>query len=94
MRKLFPLFKNKYLIAGIAVLFYILILHETDIFSLQNKKARVQDLYQQIELKKVDISELKLAINDLDNPRSLEKYAREYHYFKKDDEDIFIFSFE
>jgi cell division protein FtsB len=49
---------------------------------------------QSIAKKKDEIVKLKIALSDLDNPRSLEKYAREHHYFKKDDEDLFIFSFE
>ena len=72
----------------------MLLLHETDIFSLQSKKGRVSDLQEQIDSKKSEIEELKVALNELEDPRSLEKYAREYHYFKKEDEDIFVFSFE
>ncbi|MBD3635944.1 MAG: septum formation initiator family protein [Crocinitomicaceae bacterium] len=94
MKMVFPILKNKYFISTLVVILYILILHETDIFSLQNKKTKVTELEQQIELKKQDIQELKIALNELEDPRSLEKYAREYHYFKKEDEDIFIFSFE
>ena len=41
-----------------------------------------------------EFEELKIKLDELDNIRTLEKYARENHYFKKEDEDIFIFSFE
>lgn len=94
MKKALPILKNKYLISTLLVVLYILILHETDIFALQNRKQRVHELEAEIELKEKEIEELKLAISDLEDPRMLEKYAREYHYFKKEDEDIFIFSFE
>lgn len=76
------------------VVLYMLLLHESDIFALQSKKTKVSALQAQIEYKKSEIEHLKIALNELDDPRSLEKYAREYHYYKKEDEDIFIFSFE
>lgn len=94
MKKVFPVLKNKYFLSTLFVLVYILILHDTDIFSLQNKKQRVSELQLQIDEKKIEIEELKLALNDLNDPRTLEKYAREFHYFKKEDEDLFILSFE
>ena len=94
MKKVLPYLKNKYIITTVLALIYMLLLHESDIFSLQHKKSKVSKLEYQIQNKKSEIAELKLAINELDDPRSLEKYAREYHYFKKKDEDIFIFSFE
>lgn len=94
MKKVFPILKNKYIISTVVTLVYMFLLHESDIFALQNGKSKVRELESQIELKKTEIEDLKIALNDLDSPRSLEKYAREYHYFKKNDEDVFIFSFE
>jgi cell division protein FtsB len=76
------------------VLLYILILHETDIVTLINRNERVSVLEKEIERKKQGIEELKVSIDQLEDLRSLEKYARENHYFKKKDEDLFIFSFE
>jgi hypothetical protein len=51
-------------------------------------------LEEEIDRKKQGIEDLKISINQLEDLRSLEKYARENHYFKKEDEDLFIFSFE
>lgn len=82
------------MISSVIVLLYVLILHDTDAYGLHQRNQRVKELRVEIEQKKQEIEELKLALNDLDDPRSLEKYAREYHYFKKEDEDLFIFSFE
>lgn len=94
MKKVFPILKNKYFISTAFVVIYILLLHDTDIFSIQKKRERVNELEVQIEEKKEDINELKVALNDLNDPRTLEKYAREHHYFRKSDEDLFVFSFE
>lgn len=76
------------------MLVYILILHETDVYALYQQKQKVRELRAEIITRQAEIDDLKLALNDLDNPRSLEKYAREYHFFKKEDEDLFILSFE
>ena len=76
------------------VVLYILILHETDIVTLVKRNERVSQLELEIERKEEGIEELKVAITELEDLRSLEKYAREHHYFKKADEDLFIFSFE
>jgi predicted RNase H-like nuclease (RuvC/YqgF family) len=58
------------------------------------RNERVQALELEIERKKEGIEELKNSIEQLQDIRSLEKYARENHFFKKEDEDLFIFSFE
>ncbi len=76
------------------MLLYILILHETDIVTLIKRNERVSLLEEEIDRKKQGIEDLKISINQLEDLRSLEKYARENHYFKKEDEDLFILSFE
>lgn len=76
------------------MLLYILILHETDIVTLIKRKERITILEDEIERKKEGIETLKTSIQELADIRSLEKYAREEYYFKKKDEDLFIFSFE
>ena len=73
---------------------YILFIHDTDIATLISRKNHVAELESEIERKKKSIEDLKISLNQLDDIRSLEKYAREEHLFKKEDEDIFIFSFE
>lgn len=73
---------------------YILVLHDTDIYTLWSRENKVDGLEAEIERRKVEIMHLKSDLASLQDIRSLEKYAREKHYFKKDDEDLFIFSFE
>ena len=94
MKKALDTIRNKYILSSVFVVFYILILHETDIATLINRNERVSELEREIKRKKKGIEELKTALNDLDDIRTLEKYARENHYFKKENEDLFIFSFE
>jgi cell division protein DivIC len=94
MKQVLVYVRNKYIFSSLLVLLYILILHESDVFTLIKRNERVQSLESEIERKKTGIEELKASINQLQDIRSLEKYARENHFFKKEDEDLFIFSFE
>lgn len=76
------------------VVLYILILHDTDVFSLKNRLDKKAELELQIQQRKRDIQQLKEDLANLDDPRELERYAREHHLFKKPDEDLFIYSFK
>tara|TARA_B110000046_G_C12994302_1_gene399330 strand:- start:258 stop:545 length:288 start_codon:yes stop_codon:yes gene_type:complete len=94
VKKFLNIIRNKYILSSAFVLLYILILHETDIVTLIKRNERVSLLEEEIDRKKQGIEDLKISINQLEDLRSLEKYARENHYFKKEDEDLFILSFE
>lgn len=74
------------------MLFYILLLHDTDIVSLNKRKNHVSQLEIEIAHKKDEIKDLKVALDELEDLNSLEKFAREKYYFKKDNEDLFILS--
>ena len=84
--------KKQVFYINIFLLFYILLLHDTDIVSLSKRKGRVRQLKMEIVQKKKQIEELKLNLGDLENSKSLEKFAREKYFFKKADEDLFILS--
>jgi len=86
--------RNKYIFSTLFVVIYILILHETDIVTLIKRNERVAELEREIERKRIGVEEFKIQIAELEDLRTLEKYAREEHFFKKEDEDLFIFSFE
>ena len=92
MKTVYTILKNKYFIATILTLFYILLLHDTDVASLNKRKQRVKQLEIEIVQKKKQIEDLKISLNELENITSLEKFAREKYIFKRDDEDLFILS--
>lgn len=94
MKRVLVLLRNKYIFSSLLVVLYILILHESDVFTLIKRNERVEALEMEIERKKEGIENLKASIDQLRDVRSLEKYARENHFFKKENEDLFIFSFE
>lgn len=70
------------------------LLHSTDAYMLYQRNKKVENLENEIDRKKQEIEKMKNNIAELEDLRSLEKYAREHYYFKKENEDLFIFSFE
>lgn len=73
---------------------YVTLLHNTDVYTLIQRNKKVTALSDEIEHRKTEIKQMRENLEELQDLRSLEKYARETHLFKKDDEDVFIFSFE
>ena len=69
-------------------------MHDTDIFTLMKRKDKVAQLQRDIEIRKKENSALRVSLDELDDLRTVERIGREEHYFKKDDEDLFIFSFD
>ena len=92
----FPkIFTNKYLITGIAFAVWMLFFDRNDL-SLQLK--RVQELSKLQENEKLmndQIADTKHELRLLKtNPETLEKYAREKFMMKKENEDLYIISFD
>ena len=95
MKKLHHIFISKYLITGIAFAVWMMFFDRNDI-PLQIKRIR--------ELNKLRQSEknMTLLINNTQkesellktNPATLEKYARERYLMKKDNEDLYIVTFD
>jgi len=88
------IFRNKYIFTLTIFSFFALFLDEYDLFTLisQNRKlSKIQDDQQAVELK---LKETRLTLKELKYSAALERYAREQKLFKKDDEDIFIISYE
>ncbi len=92
MKKHLKYLKNRYLVCSIILFLYILLLHDTDVFSLQKRKEKVANLQKEIAHRKLEIEDLKEDLQALDNLESLEKFAREKYYFKKESEDLFVIS--
>lgn len=92
MKKVLFYLKNRYVITSLALLVYILLLHDTDVFSLQKRKDKVSKLEQEIVHRKAEIEDLKEDLKALEDEESLEKFAREKYYFKKSSEDLFVVS--
>ncbi len=92
MKKYLKFLKNKYVFSAIILLIYILLLHDTDVFSLRKRKEKVENLQQEIVHRRIQIEALKADLLELENIHSLEKFAREKYFFKKESEDLYVLS--
>jgi cell division protein FtsB len=82
---------NKYFIASILFLAWILFFDENSIITHQTNKSRLKELQKQKEyyIERIDSDNKKLE--DLQSGmKQLEKFAREQYYMSKPDEDVFI----
>ncbi len=88
-------FTNKYLITGITFAIWMLFFDRNDL-SLQLK--RVNELHKLQESEKVMDNQIADTRHELKllktNPETLEKYAREKFMMKKDNEDLYIITFD
>ncbi len=84
--------KNRYLLVLLGLFIYLLFLEETDLFTLGKYKSKVSDLEQQKGYLDTEIIETQRSITELTTDKSaLEKFAREQHFMKRDNEDVFVF---
>ncbi len=95
MQKLRKFFSNKYLITGIAFAIWMGFFDRNDI-SLQWKRINeLKKLQQSEKVMDRQITDTKHELGLLKNsPATLEKYAREKYLMKKDNEDLFVISYD
>jgi cell division protein FtsB len=85
------LLKNKYFIATVLFLTWIIFFDENSITTHQGNKQRLNELIQQKEYYKERIVSDEQKLEDLEaGEEELEKFAREQFYMSKPDEDVFI----
>lgn len=87
-------FKNKFILTTCLFFVYILFLDDIDIFTIVNQIQK----RNRLEESKIEVAE-KLektqgTLKKLKYQSELESYAREEKLFKKDNEDIFVISYE
>lgn len=88
---LFKVIRNKYVIASLLFLTWIIFFDENSIISHQKNKRRLYELKQQEEYYRTRIEADKEKLEDLKaGEEKLEKFAREQYYMSKPDEDVFI----
>lgn len=87
----FKMFKNKWIIAIVLFLTWIVFFDENSIVSHQKNKQRLFELKQQEDYYRERIEVDKQKLEDLKaGEEKLEKFAREQYYMSKPDEDVFV----
>jgi len=88
--KFFKLFSNIYILISTVFLIWILFLDSNSVVVNIKLKSQINDLEKKINQLQKEIEIDKKLIATLKNLDSLEKYGREKHFMKKQNEEIFI----
>ena len=92
--KFFKLFSNIYILITTVFLIWILFLDTNSVVVNIKLKSQINDLENKINQLQKEIEIDKKLIATLKNLDSLEKYGREKHFMKKQNEEIFIIEIE
>ena len=92
--KFFKLFSNIYILITTVYLIWILFLDSNSVVVNIKLKSQINDLENKINQLQKEIEIDKKLIATLKNLDSLEKYGREKHFMKKQNEEIFIIEIE
>jgi cell division protein DivIC len=89
--KLLTYIRNKYLIAAIAFIVFIVFFDDRDLISNFRHSRELKDLEQSRTYYQQEISKTRQELKQLKSDAALlEKYAREKYLMKRDNEDIFL----
>jgi cell division protein FtsB len=90
--KFLSILNNKYLIVTAIFLVWVFFFAQYDLMSQKNQKDELKAMEQKIEYLEKEVTALQEEKNLLKNDSiTLEKYAREKYYMKKNNEDVFVF---
>ncbi len=83
--------KNKYLVTGLAFVVWLLFFDKNDFYTQHQRSNELTELEQSKSFYAKEIASVRNELEQLEsNPATLEKYAREKFYMKRDNEDVFI----
>jgi hypothetical protein len=94
MKKYAVYFKNKFIFTTCLFVVYILFLDDIDIFTIINQQRKLSGIMESKAELSVKLDKTKNTLRELRYPSELENYAREEKLFKKENEEIFVLSYE
>ena len=91
MKRLLELLRNKYFLAVVAFGVWMLFFDKNDMLAQYEYGTAVHKLQQEKDFYTKETTSVKKDLNELDsNMNSVEKFAREKYFMKKDNEDVFV----
>ncbi|MGV6845988.1 MAG: FtsB family cell division protein [Lutibacter sp.] len=85
---------NKYIILLVVFLIWMFFFDENSVLMHYDFQKEIRKLNHEKEYFQQEISNDKTLIDSLQNPKNLEKFAREKYFMKKDSEDIFLIEYD
>ena len=92
--KFFKIVSNLYILTSVVFFIWIFFIDSNSILVNIKLNKEISELKKRKDILENQIQMDKKIISNLQNLDSLEKYAREKLYMKKDNEEIFIIEFE
>ena len=92
--KSFKIVSNLYILISVVFFIWIFFIDSNSILVNIKLNKEISELKERKDILENQIQMDKKIISNLQNPDSLEKYAREKLYMKKENEEIFIIEFE
>ncbi len=91
MKKIATILTNKYLVASVFFIVWMLFFDQRDYFQQRERQAELYKLEAKKRYYVEEIEKTRKQLQDLqNNPAALEKFARERYLMKREGEDIFI----
>jgi cell division protein DivIC len=94
MKKYVKYFKNKFIFTTCLFFIYMLFLDDIDIFTIINQNNKLSHLEEAKSEVSEKLARTKLTLKKLKYTSELENFAREEKLFKRDNEEIFVISYE
>lgn len=95
MSSTFSFIRNKYLIASVAFIIWMLFFDPKDWALMYDRQNKLTDLNKSEQHLDNQIKETRLELDLLKtSAQTIERYAREKYYMKKENEDLFIVNSE
>lgn len=91
MQKVLHFISNKYVVAPLVLIVWVLFFNETDYLAQKDRLEQLKALNAKKLYYEKEIIEAKKDLNNLEaNPFAIEQYARETYLMHKEGEDIFV----
>ena len=92
IKKLIPFVANRYFIAIVAFVVWMLFFDQRDFFLQRDRAAELKKLEQAKAYYQKEISTTQEQLNNLQsNPGAVEKYARERYLLRRAGEEVYLF---
>ncbi len=89
--KVLEIAKNRYVLATVAGFVWIVFFDHYNVFKCMEDRRELHRLQSEKEYYQKQIAEIKLRHDELlTNSASMERFARERYFMKKDNEEVFI----
>ena len=92
--KFFKFFSNIYILITTIFLIWIIFIDSNSLVVNMKLKSQINELENKIKHLQNEINQDQKLISNLKNLDSLEKYGREKHFMKKQNEEIYIIEIE